>query len=82
MDDKARRMIEFVGQRLLRRPASPIDEDTPLLSSGLVDSFALVDVLIELQKLSGRRIPTGRVSPEDMDTVRKMFETADRVGKP
>ena len=81
MDEKRQRMIEFVGLRLLRRSASPIDEDTPLLSTGLIDSFALVDILIELEKLSGHSIPTGRVSPQDMDTVRKMFETADRVGK-
>ncbi len=82
MDDLVRRMIDCVTPRLIRRPAVPIDQDTPLLSGGLLDSFALVDILIDLEKVTGRRIPTGKVSPQDMDTVRKMLETAARVGKP
>ncbi len=48
--------------------------------SGLVDSFALVEVLLEVEKLTGRRIPAGRVSPPDMDTVREMLAVAEMVG--
>jgi acyl carrier protein len=81
MDDRARRLIEFVEGRLLERPDSPIDEDTPLFSAGLLDSFAMVEVLIELRKVTGRRIPAGRISPQDLDTVRGMLETAERVGE-
>jgi acyl carrier protein len=82
MDDMARQMVDYLGQKVLRKPSLPIDENTPLLSSGLIDSFALIDILVQLEKVTGRRIPTGRVSPQDMDTVRKMLETAQSVGKP
>lgn len=75
-------MIDFLTQRILRGSDVELDADTELLSSGLMDSFALVDVLLELERVTRRRIPRGRVSPEDMETVRKMLETADRVGKP
>jgi hypothetical protein len=33
-----------------------------------------------LEKITARKIPPGRVSPLDLDTVRQMFLTADRVG--
>lgn len=82
MDLWAGEMIVFLKRRLLRNPAVPLEQDTPLVSSGLVDSFGLVEVLLELERITDRRIPPGRISPEDLDTVRKMLEAAERVGKP
>jgi acyl carrier protein len=78
----ARQMIEYLKTRVLRNPTAKIDEDTTLVSSGLVDSFALIDVLLHLEKVTNRKISPGKVSPRDMDTVRQMLATADRVGKP
>jgi len=75
-------MIDFLRRQVLRNPAIPLEQDTPLVSSGLVDSFALVEVLLELERITDRQIPAGRVSPEDLDTVRKMLETAERIGNP
>jgi acyl carrier protein len=69
-------------RELIRKPGMSIDENTPLVSSGLIDSMTLVDLLITLEDLTERRIPAGKVQPKDMDTVAKMFATADRVGKP
>jgi acyl carrier protein len=59
-----------------------IDENTPLVSSGLIDSMALVDLLIKLEDITHLRIPAGKVQPKDMNTVALMFATAQRVGKP
>lgn len=69
-------------RELIRKPGIGIDENTPLVSSGLIDSMMLVDLLITLEDLTERRIPAGKVQPKDMDTVAKMFATAERVGKP
>jgi acyl carrier protein len=73
-------MIEHVIQ-LIRKPGATIDENTPLVSSGLIDSMALVDLLLKLEDLTQMRIPAGKVQPKDLDTVAKMFATAQRVGK-
>jgi acyl carrier protein len=81
MSSEAQEMIEHILQ-LIRNPGATIDENTPLVSSGLIDSMALVDVLVKLEDLTHRRIPAGKVQPKDMDTVAKMFATAERVGKP
>ena len=78
---EAEQMIDHVA-RLIRRPGIAIDENTPLVSSGLVDSMALVDLLAKLEDVTRLRIPPGKVQAKDMDTVALMFATAQRVGKP
>lgn len=81
MTPEAQQMIEHIV-RLLRRPSVSIDENTALVSSGLIDSMALVDLLLKLEDLTHMRIPPGKVQPKDLDTVAMMFATAQRVGKP
>lgn len=81
MTPEVQQMIEHVIQ-LIRKPRATIDENTPLVSSGLIDSMALVDLLVKLEDLTQMRIPAGKVQPKDLDTVAKMFATAQRVGKP
>ena len=80
MTAEAQQMIAHIVQ-LIRKPNLTIDENTPLVSSGLIDSMALVDLLLKLEDLTRKRIPAGKVQPKDMDTVAKMFATAERVGK-
>ncbi len=81
MTEEAQKMIEHIA-RLIRKPGVALDENTPLVSSGLIDSMALVDLLLKLEDLTHMRIPAGKVQPKDLDTVAKMFATAQRVGKP
>lgn len=81
MTPEAEQMIAHIVA-LIRKPGVTIEENTPLVSSGLIDSMSLVDVLLKLEDLTHKRIPAGKVQPKDMDTVTKMFATAARVGKP
>ncbi|MFY9790030.1 MAG: acyl carrier protein [Candidatus Sulfotelmatobacter sp.] len=81
MSPEAQHMIDHI-LRLVRNPNLKIDENTPLVSSGLIDSMALVDLLLKLEDLTHMRIPAGKVQPKDLDTVAMMFLTAQRVGKP
>ncbi len=81
MTPEAQRMIEHIV-RLIKKPNLKLDENTPLVSSGLIDSMALVDLLQKLEDLTHMRIPPGKVQPKDLDTVVMMFATARRVGKP
>jgi acyl carrier protein len=80
MTPETQQMIEHILS-LIRRPGLTLDENTPLVSSGLIDSMALVDLLLKLEDITHMRIPAGKVQPKDMDTVAKMFTTAQRVGR-
>jgi acyl carrier protein len=56
MAEAAEELIEYIRRELIRRPDVQIDSDTPLVSSGLIDSFSLVDILSKLE--------AARVSPQ------------------
>jgi acyl carrier protein len=75
-------MIEYLRAKVVRDPSVEILEDTPLVSSGLVDSFALIEVLLQLEKVTNRKISPSDVSPNDLDSVGQMLLTAEKVGKP
>jgi len=81
MTEETQQMLQHIVQ-VIRKPGMTLDENTPLVSSGLIDSMALVDLLLKLEDLTHMRIPAGKVQPKDLDTVAKMFATAQRVGKP
>jgi len=80
MTEQTHQMMDYIVREVIRRSDIQIDEDTPLVSSGLVDSLALVDILTRLEDITKMRIPAGKVRAKDVDTVRLMFVTAQRVG--
>lgn len=82
MTPEAKQMVEYIANEVIRRPGTQIDEKTPLVSSGLIDSMSLVDILLKLEDLTYTRIPAGKVQAKDMDSVELMLATAQRVGKP
>jgi acyl carrier protein len=79
---QAGELIDYITRHVTRRAGPEITADTPLVSSGLIDSFALVDILVKLEDVTNMRIAAGKVQPKDMDTVNLMLSTAKRVGKP
>ena len=82
MSELAQEVIDYIVREIIRRPSVKIDDNTPLVSSGLIDSLALVDILQKLEDVTDTRVPAGKVQASDMDTVRLMLSTVARVGKP
>ena len=78
----AERIIDYVLREVIGRPGVELKIDTPLVSSGLIDSLALVNILLQLETVTRLRIPASKVQPKDMDTVALMLATAQRLGKP
>ena len=74
-------LTSYIAEKVIKGK-SEIDEDTPLVSSGLIDSFALIEIFLELQRIAGRKVPASKVQAKDMDTVRRMFGVAERFGTP
>jgi len=81
MTEQDKAIIDYIRLVVIGDEHVEIDQDTPLVSSGLIDSMALVDILGKLEDVTGMRIPAGKVQAKDMDSVRQMFATAARVGK-
>lgn len=64
-------MCELVV-RTFSLPSADVQEETTLFSSGLLDSFHLVELIAVLEKASGRKIRPGDVSLENLDTPRRI----------
>jgi acyl carrier protein len=56
-----------------------IDADTPLFSSQLVDSFALVTLMMFVEREAGIRIAPADVNLDNMDTIGRMLAFAERA---
>jgi acyl carrier protein len=80
-NEMMKELTSYIAEKVIKGKAE-ITEDTPLISSGVIDSFALIEIFMELQRVSGRKIPASKIQAKDMDTVRLMFATAEKFGKP
>ena len=58
-----------------------ITENTPLISSGLVDSFSMVSLLRFLEKKYEIHIPDSAATPEAFDTVDRIVALVRRFQK-
>jgi len=55
-----------------------LDENTPLISSGIVDSFSMVSLKRFLEKKYGLSIPDEEASPQAFDTVSSIIVLVNR----
>jgi acyl carrier protein len=76
-DDPLAAVRRVVEPRLQRRPKA-FDDDTALVSGGLIDSMSLVDLILDLEEVLGVKIPVMEVQPDDFDSVRTIARTVDR----
>jgi acyl carrier protein len=54
------------------RASAPLDAETRVLSSGLVDSFRLAGLLADLESRYGVRLPLHDIGVDNFDTPRQM----------
>jgi acyl carrier protein len=55
-----------------------LNENTPLISSGIVDSFSMVSLKRFLEKKYGISIPDDEASPQAFDTVTSILVLVNR----
>jgi acyl carrier protein len=71
------KLIEFIRREFGVEDVE-IDEDTKLISSGLIDSFSLVSLQTFIAREFGKRIPAPRITAESFDTVRQMVAIIEK----
>jgi acyl carrier protein len=62
----------FISKEILKDPNRQIKEDEPLISSGLIDSFGLVDLALYVEDTFGVRI-------EDVELTSSVFDTTQEL---
>lgn len=60
---------EHIAKNILKQPNRILKPDQPLLSSGLIDSFSLVDLAIYVEDTFGAHIDDSELNAETFDTL-------------
>jgi acyl carrier protein len=68
-------LIDYL-EKQARVDMSDVKDETELFSSGLVDSFAMVDLLQFLEKQTGARMGPEDISLENLDSVERILAFA------
>lgn len=74
MDNMKDLVLEYVINEYQEDEDDEITYDTPLISSGFVDSFSMVSLKVFLEKKFNISIPDDEATPEAFDSVNKIVD--------
>jgi acyl carrier protein len=72
-------IIQFVREEYLEDESVEINVDTPLISSGIVDSFSMVSLKMYLEDKYDIRMTDEEASTEAFDTVKSICNLVDTI---
>ena len=82
MDDMKKMILDYVKREYLEEDDDrDLNENTPLISGGIVDSFSMVSLKRFLEKKYAISIPDADASPEAFDTVNSIIKLVNRFKK-
>jgi acyl carrier protein len=71
-------ILEYVTQEYLEDDSEPLENDSPLISGGIVDSFSMVSLKRFLENKYDIQIPDDDATPEAFDSVDKIADLVER----
>lgn len=74
MEDMKDVVLNYVINEYQEDEDDEITYDTPLISSGFVDSFSMVSLKVFLEKKFSISIPDEEATPEAFDSVNKIVD--------
>jgi acyl carrier protein len=77
MEDIKELIRKYVTNEYLEE-GEEITNDTPLISSGYVDSFSMVSLLVFLENKFKIKIPPSKATPEAFDSVNKIVDLVNQ----
>jgi len=61
-----------IAKKILKQPNRTIAADEPLISSGLIDSFSLMDVALYVEDTFGVRVEDTELNASTFDTLTQL----------
>jgi len=71
-DETISTLERFVATQILKQPNRTIAVEEPLLSSGLIDSFSLMDLALYVEDTFGVRIEDTELNADTFDTLNQL----------
>ena len=81
LDEMKDLVLNYVIKEYMEDEEAEITYDTPLISSGYVDSFAMVSLLVFLENKFKIKIPPSKATPEAFDSVNKIIALVNQYIK-
>ena len=72
LDEIVADLARFIAVEILKQPDRSLAVDEPLISSGLVDSFSLVDLALHVEDTFGVRIEDTELNASTFDTLAQL----------
>lgn len=74
MRDMIETLAERIAADILKQPKRKIQSDAPLISSGLIDLFSLIDLALLVEDTFGVHIDDTELNAESFDTLEQLVE--------
>lgn len=65
-------IADFIAQKILKQPKRVINPADALISSGLIDSFSLVDLALFVEDTFGVRIADAELNANTFDSIEQL----------
>jgi len=65
-------LADYIAAEILKNPKRPLRPDEKLISSGLIDSFHLVDLGLFVEQRFGVRLDDGELNADTFDTLEQL----------
>jgi acyl carrier protein len=72
MEETIAKLASYIAKDILKQPSRAIKPDEALISSGLVDSFSLVDLSLFIEDNFKVRIDDTELNKETFDTLEQL----------
>ncbi len=65
-------LAKFIAEKILKQPNKVISADEAIISSGLIDSFSLMDLALFIEDTFGVRIEDTELNAETFDNLTQL----------
>jgi acyl carrier protein len=72
-DELKKKILEYIREEYLEDDSMELKDDTPLISSGIVDSFSMVSLKMYLEEELGIKMTDEEASTEAFDSVNSIL---------
>lgn len=69
-------LMQFLQRKLSDQD---IDKEKALIGSGLLDSLALMDLIMFIEERTGLKVPDDDVTPDNFETVARIGQLVERL---
>jgi aryl carrier protein AsbD len=73
------KLKDFLRDNATAGATSSLEENEDLIARGLIDSIALLQIILFIEEQTGIRIPDEEVAPENFQTIGAIERTVERL---